>query len=171
MPEIVAPSSTSPTTTTATTTVAPARQHHHVPHHHVPQTTAQIPIKPQTGSEIDSVRVYHGEKWTGLEIFGATTGGLFCLYMGLNIGSALCLIVSAGLDVWCPGRHPKVSRVLTRLGCFFYYTGVKTLGLINLLTFGKFFEALGLDPADTQRHPLHDMPGRERLRAVGESEV
>lgn len=50
----------------------------------------------------------------------------FFIYVGLNIGSALCLCVSAGLDVWWPGKHPKVSRVLTRLWWFFRATGVKT---------------------------------------------
>ena len=99
IPEIVqvtAPSTASPTTTSASTSVA---QGHH---QKVPRTTAQTPIQPQTGSEVDSVQVSHGENWTGLEIFGATTGMLFLIYIGLNVRSALCPCVSAGLDVWCP---------------------------------------------------------------------
>ena len=175
MPEIVpvtAPGTTEAATTTttvaATTTTIAARRHHHQAL--VPRTTAQTPNPPQTGSAVGPVQVVHEGGWTGLEIFGAICASLFFLYVGLCMGSALCLLTSAGLDIWWPGKHPKASRVLTQLGCFFWVTGVKTLGLINVLTLGKFFEALGLDPADALRHPLHDMPGRDRLRAVLESD-
>ena len=171
VPEIV-PVTPPETTTAATTTLATttvARRHHHQAHQAlVPRTTAQTPNPPQTGSAVGPVQAAHEGDWTGLEVFGATCATLFFIYIGLNIGSALCLMASAVLDVWWPGKHKKTSQVLTHLGCFFWVTGVKTLGLINVLTLGKFFEALGLDPADALRHPLHDMPGRERLRAVPE---
>ena len=151
---------------------SPPTRHNHVPHLHVPATTstyAPLSNPPQTGSAVGPVQVVHEGDWTGLEIFGATCAILFFIYVGLCFGSALCLLTSAGLDVWWPGKYKKASRMLTQLGCFFWATGVKTLGLINVLTLGKFYEALGLDPADALRHPLHDMPGRERLRAVQES--
>ena len=84
-----------------------------------PRTTAQTPNPPQTGSAVGPVQVAHEGDWTGLEIFGATWTILFFIYVGLMIGSALCLLASTGLDVWWPGKHKKASQVLTHLGCFF----------------------------------------------------